>query len=179
MPQPASSRCNSWTERDWKSVEPRHVKTNNVIVCPAKTRIRPGIRPVWSESSLSAWRKLGSLATHWAHSEDSDQTGWTPSLGAHSFCWFCHVAAQFMLCTLEVERICDGINHFVIKAWNLAQSWMDPLQNFSRTFPYPEQPQEGCHLCFFYEHELPVHLKNVSFWTNYATNKCTICVIHE
>ena len=38
------------------------------------------IRPVWSESSLSAWRKLGSLATHWAHSEDSDQTGRMPRL---------------------------------------------------------------------------------------------------
>ena len=32
-------------------------------------------RPVWSESSLSAWRKLRSLATHWAHSEDSDRNG--------------------------------------------------------------------------------------------------------
>ena len=41
----------------------------------AKTQIRLGIRPVWSESSLSARSKLGSLATHWAHSEDSDQTG--------------------------------------------------------------------------------------------------------
>ena len=41
------------------SNEPRHDKT---------------IRPVWSESSLSAWRNLGSLATRWAHSEDSDQT---------------------------------------------------------------------------------------------------------
>ena len=40
-------------------------------VSPAKTQINLGIRPVWSESSLSAWRKLGSLATHWAHSEDS------------------------------------------------------------------------------------------------------------
>ena len=39
-----------------------------------------GIRPVWSESLLSAWRKLGSLATHWAHSEDSDQTGQMPRL---------------------------------------------------------------------------------------------------
>ena len=38
------------------------------------------VRPVWSESSLSAWRKLGSLATHWAHSEDSDQTGRMPRL---------------------------------------------------------------------------------------------------
>ena len=39
-------------------------------VHPAKTQISLGIRPVWSESSLSAWRKLGSLATNWAHSED-------------------------------------------------------------------------------------------------------------
>ena len=29
------------------------------------------VRPVWSESSLSAWRKRGPLATHWAHSEDT------------------------------------------------------------------------------------------------------------
>ena len=29
------------------------------------------------QSSLSVWRKLGSLATHWAHREDSDQTGRT------------------------------------------------------------------------------------------------------
>ena len=35
---------------------------------------------VWSDSSLSAWRKLGPLATHEAHSEDSDQTGRMPRL---------------------------------------------------------------------------------------------------
>ena len=46
----------------------------------AKTQISLGIRPVWSESSLSAWRMLGSLATHWVHSEDSDQTGRMPRL---------------------------------------------------------------------------------------------------
>ena len=40
-----------------------------------KTQISLGIRSVWSESSLSAWRKLGSFATHWVHSKDSDQTG--------------------------------------------------------------------------------------------------------
>ena len=33
------------------------------------------------ESSLSAWRKLGSLATHLAHSKDTDQTG--RMLGTH------------------------------------------------------------------------------------------------
>ena len=38
--------------------EPPHDKTNNVVLRPAKTQISLGIRPVWSESSLSAWRKL-------------------------------------------------------------------------------------------------------------------------
>ena len=36
------------------------------------------IRPVWSESSLPAWWNTGSSATHWAHSEGSDQTGRMP-----------------------------------------------------------------------------------------------------
>ena len=49
-------------------------------VHPVKTRISLGICPVWWESSLSAWRKLGSLAIHWADSEDSDQTGQRPRL---------------------------------------------------------------------------------------------------
>ena len=49
-------------------------------VRPAKTQISLGICPVWSESSPSAWRKLGSLATHWAQSKDSDQTGRMPRL---------------------------------------------------------------------------------------------------
>ena len=46
----------------------------------AKTQISLGIRPVWSGSSLSAWRNIGSLATHWAHTEDSHQTGRMPRL---------------------------------------------------------------------------------------------------
>ena len=34
--------------------EPQHDKTNKMSVRPAKTQISLGIRPVWSESSLSA-----------------------------------------------------------------------------------------------------------------------------
>ena len=60
--------------------EPPHVKTNIMTVRPAKTQISPSIRAVWSESSLSAWRRLESLATNWVHSEDSDQTGRMPTL---------------------------------------------------------------------------------------------------
>ena len=67
----------------WKieiKFEPRHDKANRMTVHPAKTQISLGIRPVWAESSLSAWRKLGFLATHQAHSKDSDQTGRMPRL---------------------------------------------------------------------------------------------------
>ena len=60
--------------------EPRHGKTNKMTVRPVKTQISLGICTVWSESLLSAWRKLGSLATHWANSQDSDQTGRMPRL---------------------------------------------------------------------------------------------------
>ena len=58
---------------DVEQYEPRHDKTNKVSARRAKIQISLGIRPVWSESSLYAWRNLWSLATHWAHNEDSDQ----------------------------------------------------------------------------------------------------------
>ena len=44
---------------------------------PSEDSDQPGHLPR-SESSLSAWRKLGSLATHYAHIKDSDQTGRMP-----------------------------------------------------------------------------------------------------
>ena len=65
------------------------------------TQISLAIRPVWSEPSLSAWRKLGSLTTQWALSEGisirlGGCPGWSETLlGAQSFCWFCHEAAHF------------------------------------------------------------------------------------
>ena len=63
---------------------------------PAKTQISLDICLVWSESSLSAWRNIGSLAIHWAHSEDSNQNlRWAQ----RSFCWFCHEVAEFSVLT--------------------------------------------------------------------------------
>ena len=69
---------------------------------PANTQIRLGIRPVWLESLLSAWRKLGSLDTHrckqqrlwsdWADAQADLSYCWV-----QSFCWFCHEVAQIAL----------------------------------------------------------------------------------
>ena len=50
------------------------------MACAPSEDSELGVRPVWSESSLSASRKLGSLATQWAHSENSHQTGRMPRL---------------------------------------------------------------------------------------------------
>ena len=74
-----------------------------------KTQISPGIRPVWSESLLFSWRKLGSLATHWAHNEDdwSDAQAVLSLRWAHkSFCWFCHQVAQMKDKFVEVGTVC-------------------------------------------------------------------------
>ena len=68
----------------------------------AKIQISLGIHPVWSESSLSAWRNIGPLTIYWAHRSFGMCTGisndkWSESsLGAQSFCWFCHEAAHFI-----------------------------------------------------------------------------------
>ena len=70
-------------------------------VRPAKTQISLGIPPVWSESSLSAWRKLGcelSIKTAKTLIRLGECPGWSESsLGAQSFCWFCHEAAHIYI----------------------------------------------------------------------------------
>ena len=89
-------RCTSISDPS----EPPHDKPTKWHVRQAKTQISLGIRPVLSESSLSAWRNLGSLATHWAQSKDwwdwADAQAdlicrWAP----RPFCLFCHAAAHY------------------------------------------------------------------------------------
>ena len=65
-------------------------------VRPAKTHIKLCIRPVWSESSMSARSKRWSLAIRWAHSEDSDQTERMPMLiWVFARLWLCPVWSVF------------------------------------------------------------------------------------
>ena len=60
--------------RNHTRYEPQHDKTNKMTHALSEDSDQPGHQTVWSESSLSAWRNLGSLATHWTHSKASDQT---------------------------------------------------------------------------------------------------------
>ena len=61
-------------------------------ICTQRRLRSAGASAQSDQSSLSAWRNLWSLATHWTHSEGSDQTGLIWVLSGHtSFYWFCHV----------------------------------------------------------------------------------------
>ena len=83
----------------------RITKPTKWYVRPAKTQISLGIRPIWSEFSLSAWRTIGSLATHWAHSEDSDQiermSRLTWVFGGRT-CYFVGFVLRWLECKLRV-----------------------------------------------------------------------------
>ena len=70
----------------------------------------PPICPIWSESSLFAWINLRSLATHWAHTEDSDQTGRMPLL-----IWVFSDRTVILLC--PATRKWRGIMLYPPKFW--------------------------------------------------------------
>ena len=80
---------------------------------PAKTQVSLG-RPVWTESSLSAWTNLGALASHWANSEGSDQTGRMPRL-----IWAL-LGAQVILLVLSWGGSClSKCSKFISKAFDI------------------------------------------------------------
>ena len=60
------------SKEDSPNADDSTTKPTKWPVRPAKTQISLGSRPVWSVSSLSAWRSVVLLATHKAQSEDSD-----------------------------------------------------------------------------------------------------------
>ena len=78
-------------------------------VCPAKTQISLGIHPDWSGPSLSEWRKLGSLATHWAHSKDSDQMYRLTWVFPGCTCHFVGFVMRWLRCFLVKRNALSGV----------------------------------------------------------------------
>ena len=68
-----------------QSREPRRDKTNKVTVCPAKTQVSLGIRPVWSESSLCAqWVAKDQM---FLHEDSEDWSDWADVQADLSLRW--------------------------------------------------------------------------------------------
>ena len=110
--------------RHWKNMSRSMTKPAKWPVRPAKTQISLGFRPVCSESSLPAWRNIGSLATHWAHSEDSDQTARMPRLSWVFAVRKCNFVGFVMLRFISSESITALLWHQEQegKTWNLKMS---------------------------------------------------------
>ena len=95
--------------------EPRQDRTNKMTVLPAKTQISLGIRSVWSESSLSTLRSLGSLATQWAHSEN--WSDWPDAQADLSLCWAHNDFVGFVMSQLmfffglSIRQISEKFGH--------------------------------------------------------------------
>ena len=96
------------TEGIWKfnEMSRRMPKPTKWPVCPAKTQISLGICPVWSESSLSTWRKLGSLATHWRPWSD-----WAVWVFAKRIVHFVGFVMQWLKCRLFMYGCSHKLKH--------------------------------------------------------------------
>ena len=106
---------------------------------PAKTQISLCIRPIWSESSLSAWTNTGSPATHWAHYEDwSDWADAQADLSLRwaqgPFCWFCHEVAH-----IQKVLVASEINHIFLSPCSVAL-WLQGQGSLVRA---PALPHTG------------------------------------
>ena len=98
-------------------------------VCPAKTQISLGIRPVWSESLLSTWRSVWSIVTHNANSKYSDQTGCMPRLiwvfivrTAH-FVGYSHALTEFIWNTISCVICLSCMFWFYFKKIGFIFEW--------------------------------------------------------
>ena len=92
-------------------------------VHPAKPQISLGICPVWSESLLSAWRKLGSLAIIKRTAKTLIRLGGCPAdlilrWALMSVCWFCHEAAHIRSTVLP-----QVLENLGFRLWGSRQCW--------------------------------------------------------
>ena len=65
--------------------KPRHDKTNKMSVCPLKTQISLGIRPVWSESLLCA--QWVAKDRRFLHADSEDWSDWADAQADLSLHW--------------------------------------------------------------------------------------------
>ena len=123
---------------------------------PVKTQIKLGIRPVWSASFLSTWGRLKSLAIIRAHSEASDQTGWSESsLGAKVILLVLSWGGSFYFVSLASKIISANSRRFIF--WNSKKA---------RVFMYPCT----CKSPFIMSYCRPVVILTFIFHTVYASH---------
>ena len=87
-------------------------------VHPMMTLISLSMHLIWPEFSLGAWGSLGSLATHLAHSEDSDQTGRMPRR-----IWVNAGCTGHFVCFVMLQLICLPLFQVCLTWCMMESSW--------------------------------------------------------
>ena len=110
-----------------------------MTVCPGKTQISLGIRPVWSESSLCAQWVAKDLSflhvdSEDADSEDSDQTGRMPRLIWAFAGRTCHFVG-FVMRRLNYSDFYSEALHFEENKLQAKIIWASSQENLSLRFP--------------------------------------------
>ena len=101
----------SKTRIKYTKMRQRRTKPTKWHIGPAKTQIS-GQSAQSDQSSLSAWRKFGYLATHWVHSEDSDKTRRMPRLFwvfAGSTSYFVSFVMRWLKFVIHFYCVCSWI----------------------------------------------------------------------
>ena len=114
MPKPSSSSTNFfgnlWTlARVQNKYEPRIDKTNKMSVCPAKTHISLGIRPVWSECSLCA--KWIAKDPSFLHADSEDWSDWADAQADLSVRWAHSHFVGFVMSRFICLLVCLFLQH--------------------------------------------------------------------
>ena len=136
------------TEGGKELIESPHDKTNSVAVRPAKTYISLGIRPVWSESSLS------------------DQTGRKPRLiwvFAGCTCHFVGFLTRRLNCSIRVkalETFKSSYKHCILmkKCLNMTNSINTESQSQRNIL---EKKTRRVRQTQYMKHQVPIHWKIV------------------
>ena len=157
-------------------------KTNKIECALNEDSDQTGHLPPWSESSLTAWRKLGSLATHWVHSKDSDQTGRMPRLiwiFAGCTCHFVGFVMRRLMytCTSNMIRhwwcihsTCDSSPIFSLKSLSRTYSFYQKILNLSIRSAWTTKI-----IILYIFYKSPWNIEGKSPWDLFETYHMTVC----
>ena len=125
-------------------------KPTKWYVRPAKTQISQGIFPAWSEYSLSASRKLGSLATHWTQAK-TDRWAHIHFVGlVTKLLKYCLVFADWLVGTTAVAIFRNKFTRRQL--WIKGLKHLDVVVSFAIAFAMAYKVENSCNCLFNFLH---------------------------
>ena len=139
----------------------------------AQQRLRSAWASAQSDQSLHCphWRKLGSLATHWAHSED--WSDWVDAQADLSLRWVHSHFVGFVMKRLKFIYIyncwCKSVCHYVTKLIHLFEKFMQfEVYFYVNTINHTHYKKASTCACIKYHLPPHAYANKFSIW-------CSVC----